>query len=126
MICLGHRGPLGLFLHLQGNLGLNLWSGAAGHAALCMLRGMLLHLVRRCVRHHQVGLRSHRLLGMVGMMAIRRVSGLGLHGLVWRLRLVIHRLRHVLRRRLAIDASVLIMLRRRRDGSRGVRLGGMI
>jgi hypothetical protein len=98
---------------LQGHLGLKLWPGAAVHAGLAVLRLMLAHRVmRRWVRHHHVGLRRHRLLSMLRMLAVRRSRWLRRHGLVLRLRLIVHRLGHVLRRRLAVNTPVLVMLGR--------------
>lgn len=105
-----------LFLQLQGHLGLDLGPWAARHAGLrmlCVLCGVRRHLVLRCrMRHHHVGLRSHRLLMMMGMLRIGRGRRLMGQGLVLRLRLVVHGLLQMLRRRLAVQIPVLVMLRR--------------
>ncbi len=101
-------------LHLQGCLRLDFWSRAARHASLRMLlSGMLGHLrLWRCwvVRHHDVRLRSHRLLRVVRMMSIWRVSGWS-HRLVLWLRLVVHGLWHMLGLRLTVYAPMLVVLR---------------
>jgi hypothetical protein len=103
-----------LLLQLYGGLRLDFWPWAARHASLRMLlSGMLGHLrLRRCwiVRHHDVRLRRHRLLRMVCMMSIWRVSGWS-HRLVLRLRLVVHGLWHMLGLRLAVYAPMLVVLR---------------
>lgn len=104
-----------LFLQLQGNLGLDLGSRATCHAGLrmlCVLRRVRRHLVLLCcMRHHHIGLRGHRMLLVMGMLRVGRGSRLMGHGLVLRRRLVVHGLLQMLRLRLAVQISVLVMLR---------------
>lgn len=119
MLCLWHRGCLGLLLKLDGALGLNLGPRATRHTCLGMLRCVLCHLVlRRRMRHHHVGLGGHGLLRVMRMLCVRRRRRMRRHGLVVRLRLVVHGLLQVLRRWLAVYAPVLVMLRGRRDRGR--------
>lgn len=83
LLVLGHRRCLGRLLKLHRYLGRDLGSGAARHASLSMLRGMLCHLIlRRRVRHHHVGLGSQGLLRVVSMLGIRRSRRMMRHGLV--------------------------------------------
>lgn len=121
-------------LDLEGNLRvLAQMARAVGHLCLLMGRGGLrrhlrLLLVSVSLRHHHALLRGHGLVGRGSVLCVGRMLRGGLHGrIVGLMRLVVHILRReVLRRRLAIDAAVLIMLRRRGDGSGRVRLRGVI
>jgi hypothetical protein len=60
------------------------------------------------------------------VLRIRRSGGLGGHCLILVLRLVVHRLLEMLRWRLPIDASMLVMLGRRCDRSWRVGLRRMV
>lgn len=92
-------------------------------------RLMHLRLLLLALRQHHTLLRRHGLVvrmrgvrGMCGMCSMSGVRGvrvlgigrllrLGLHGLIMRLvSLVVHVLREVLRRRLGIEAPMLVML----------------
>lgn len=98
---------------------------ATSHALLAMLTmlavlaGVLRHLVL-AVRHHHAGLRSHRLVLLAMVLVRRRRSLLG-NRRVLRLLAIVHGLLVHLRRRLAIDATMLVMAGRR--GNRGGRVG---
>lgn len=120
-----HRRVLGL-VKLERKLGLDLRPRAVAHAGLAVLRRVLAHGVTVCgVRHDHVGLGGHGLLAMLGGVSVGRRRRLVRHRLVGRL-LVIHGLGHVLRRRLPIDAPVLVMLRRGRNGGGRVRLRSVV
>lgn len=88
-----------------------------------LLSVLVAHGVVGCrVRHHHVRLRCHGLLlGVLRMLGVRRGGRLGRHRLVWRLMGIVHGLGgHMLRWGLSVDATVLVMLRRRRYRSRRV------
>lgn len=113
-----HGSRLGL-LELQRHLGLRLHlaARAVGHLGLVLLRLVLGHVLLLLLglrRHHHVGLRRHGLVRLGLVLRVGRLLGLRLHRRVVGLRrLVVHVLLERLRRRLAVDASVLVMLRRR-------------
>lgn len=90
----------------------------------CMLGDLMLWGV---VRHHHIRLGCHGLVRCLSMLAIRRRRCLLRHGPILRLRRVVHRLlRHLLRRRLAIHAPLVIVTRGRRDGRRRVGLRRLV
>lgn len=97
-----------------------------------LLARVLLHLVLLAwgVRHEQIGLRSHRLMMLLLLLLrVRRVRWSILRWQVWVLLLlragIVH-LRVLLQLRSRRIHSVLVMARRRGDGSRRVRLRGVV
>lgn len=101
---------------------------AARHSSLRVLRRVLRNLMlRRGVRHHHVWLRGHGLVGRLGMLAVWRRCRLLGHGSILGLRRVVHRLLwHLLRSRLGIHASMLVVARGRRNRCGRVGLGSLV